>query len=69
LAYPFGPALTLRQFIEKAKHHGATLRRNPAITESPTGPIRFAYLWIDKSRFVPLPDIIEGFEGFGDEPQ
>ena len=57
---PFGEAPSLRDFIEKAKSLGAELRHSPTVMEGPRGPVRFAYLWIDSERFVPLPDM--GYE-------
>ena len=56
MAFPFGEAPTLREFVEKAKGFGVDVRQAPVI-DGPEGPIRFAYLWIDAQRFVPLPDM------------
>lgn len=54
---PFGKAPTLREFIETARGLGAELRHSPTVIEGPNGPVRFAYLWIDETRFVALPDM------------
>lgn len=56
MAFPFGKAPTLGEFIEKAKTHGVEVKHCPVV-DGPQGPVRFSYLWIDADRFVPLPDL------------
>ena len=57
MAFPFGPAPTLGEFIARAAAFGAEVRHSPVVANGPNGPIRFAYLWIDPSHFAPLPDM------------
>jgi hypothetical protein len=57
LAFPWGPAPSLGEFIEKARAYGAEVRHSPHVLEGPGGPVRFSYLWIDSERFAPLPDL------------
>jgi hypothetical protein len=54
---PFGEQPTLRDFIEKAQELGAELKQSPTVMDGPNGPVRFAYLWFDADRFVPLPNL------------
>lgn len=61
MPFPFGPAPTLGELVEKAVAFGAQVRHSPTVMTGPNGPVRFSYLWIDPQRFAPLPDM-----GYGD---